>query len=39
LTRSVDKAETMIHRLKPTMSELLGTIQFLTSLPILNYPP
>ncbi len=25
LTKSVDKAETMVHRLKPTMSELLGT--------------
>ena len=25
LTRSVDKVQTMVHRLKPTMSELLGT--------------
>jgi hypothetical protein len=36
LTRSVDKAETMVHRLKPTLSELLGTNQYLTSPPLLN---
>ncbi len=30
LTKSVDKAETMVHRLKPSMSELLVTYQSLT---------
>ncbi len=36
LTKSVDKAETMVHRLKPSMSELLGTYQSLTTNPIIN---
>ena len=39
LTKSVDKAETMGHRLKPTMSELLGTNHNLTYHPILHQPP
>ena len=30
LTKSVDKAETMVHRLKPSLSELLGTNHYLT---------
>ena len=35
LTKSVDKAETMVHLLKPSLSELLGTTPSLTS--IINY--
>ena len=36
LTKSVDKAETMVHLLKPSLSELLGTTPSLTSIIIYN---
>ena len=36
LTKSVDTADTMVHRLKPTTSELLGTNQSITPNLIIN---
>ena len=43
LTKSVDKAETMVHRLKPSLYELLGMNQTLsltlTLTPTLTPPP